>query len=99
MVSVSGLKEEELYEFKIAFVPTDGSKYKFINLKWQAVSESEIRQQKEKLQKTHRDGMKTGKYWMEKPISFKNVKISHYDSSKNDNVSILGKVRMMYSLQ
>ena len=89
MVEVTGLGDSLLYDILLKITSADSSKYKYLNRKWQAIGDSEIRQKEEKQLYRHPSSPNTGLFWNKKPISFKMVKISHYDTSNNGNVSFI----------
>ncbi len=88
MVTITGLDPDVFYDLLFVIASTDQYRYKYANMKWQTVGESEVHQNEEKQKFKHPNGPNTGEYWMQKPISFRGVKISNYDTSKNGNVSI-----------
>ena len=70
-------------------VPLDDSRYKYIQCRWVPVSPTEIAHDKERLAMKHRDSPNTGSHWMQKPVCFKSLKITHHSGSKGGHVSVL----------
>ena len=56
-------------------------------MQWTAVGESEVMQNEERQIFRHPNSPNSGQFWMKKPISFKQVKITHNPASANGNVS------------
>lgn len=88
MVHVHGLKLEEDYTLTLRVAPADGQRYKFVNMKWIRVGESEVNQNEVKQLYIHPSSPNNGAFWMKKPVSFKGVKITHFSESKHGNVSV-----------
>ncbi len=88
MVGVRGLDDHTEYTVFLRISPADPYRYKFLNMKWVAVEESEVMQNEDKQIFCHPNSPSTGQIWMKKPISFKDIKVSHSTSSKHGNVGI-----------
>ena len=89
MVHVSGLEPRMDYNISLQVASADGFRYKFVNMKWTKVGESEINQNEDKQVYKHPNSPKEGSFWMKKPVSFKGLKITHCPDSKCGNVSII----------
>jgi len=66
--------------------PADKYRYKFINMQWVPVGESEVLQNEERQIIQHPSSPNSGEFWMKKPISFKTVKVTHNSTSKHGNI-------------
>ena len=77
------------YDVILRVASADPYRYKFINMRWTAIGESEINQNEAKQLFRHPSSPSCGSFWMKKPISFKSIKITHSPVSKNGNVSLL----------
>jgi hypothetical protein len=86
MVGIRGLDHHTEYTIFLRISPADACRYKFLNMQWAAVGESEVMQNEDKQIFCHPNSPNTGQIWMKKPISFKDIKISHSTSSKHGNV-------------
>lgn len=95
MVTLRGLEPTQDYTVTLRVAPADTCRYKFLNMQWSAVGESEINQNEARQLFVHPNSPNTGEFWMKKPISFKSVKITHNPTSRNGNVS---PVRHIYIL-
>ena len=91
MVGIRGLYHHTEYTVSLRISSADPYRYKFLNMQWVAVGESEVMQNEDKQIFCHPNSPNTGQFWMKKPISFKEVKISHSPSSKFGNVSVTNK--------
>ena len=87
MVNIRGLIPEMQYAISINVISADNFRYKFLNGQWVTVGESEILQNHSRQTFLHPISPSSGQLWMTKPISFKNVKITHNPTSKHGNVS------------
>ena len=87
LVSVRGLDENTEYTISLRISSADPYRYKFLNMQWVSVGESEVMQNEDRQIYCHYNSPSTGTFWMKKPISFKSVKITHNPSSKHGNVS------------
>lgn len=87
MVSLKGLEPALDYTLTLRVAPADPFRYKFINMKWSKVGESEINQNEAKQLYTHPSSPNSGAFWIKKPISFRPIKITHNPNSKHGNVS------------
>ena len=73
----------------VRVAPADSLRYKYLNMRWCAVGESDVVQNEEKQILRHASSPNNGMFWMRKPISFKNIKITNNSRSKNGNVSFV----------
>lgn len=87
MVTVRGLNPRAEYTVSLRMRPADKYRYKFINMQWVPVGESEVLQNEERQIIQHPSSPNSGEFWMKKPISFKTVKVTHNSASKHGNVS------------
>lgn len=87
LVGVRGLELYTEYIISLRISSADPYRYKFLNMQWTAVGESEVMQNEDRQIFCHPNSPSTGQFWMKKPISFKQVKITHNPSSKFGNVS------------
>ena len=94
MVSVRGLNPRADYTISLRMRSADKYRYKFLNLEWVRVGESELMQNEDRQIFKHPSSPNSGQFWMKKPISFKTVKISHnstnkHVSTKSDDASVV----------
>ena len=87
MLHLSGLDPSKDYTLTLKIAPADAYRYKFINMKWAVVGESEVNQNEARQTYVHSSSPNSGAFWMKKPISFRAIKITHNATSKNGNVS------------
>ena len=88
MVGIRGLELYTEYTISLRFSSADPYRYKFLNLQWVSVGESEMMQNEEKQIFCHPNSPNNGQFWMKKAISFKQVKITHNAFSESGNVSV-----------
>lgn len=86
VITIKGLKPALTYRLSLRVTPADLCRYKFLNMHWSNVGESEINQNEQKQLYRHPSSPNTGAFWMRKPISFRSIKITHSPTSKNGNV-------------
>lgn len=98
MVSLKGLLQNQDYTLTLRVASADVFRYKFVNMKWTTVGESEINQNEAKQLYTHPSSPNSGAFWMKKPISFRAIKISHSPNSRNGNVSGRNSIGQMLPL-
>ena len=82
-----GLNPRADYNISLRVRPADKFRYKYINMQWAHVTESEVLQNEGRQVFLHPSSPNSGEFWMRKPISFKSVKVTHNSSSVNGNVS------------
>ena len=82
-ISVAGLSPNSLYSMYLDVLPVDDHRYKYIQTDWQQVGKA--RHKTSYRSYVHPDSPNTGAYWMEKPISFKLVKLTNSKSTKCDD--------------
>ena len=87
LVGLRGLEFKTEYTISLRISSADPYRYKFLNMQWTAVGESEVMQNEERQIFRHPNSPNSGQFWMKKPISFKQVKITHNPASANGNVS------------
>uniref|UniRef100_A0A1I7TMI5 T-box domain-containing protein n=1 Tax=Caenorhabditis tropicalis TaxID=1561998 RepID=A0A1I7TMI5_9PELO len=75
---VTGLDPQKLYAIMIQIKPVDEFRYRFTN-EW--IQSAKPDPQAEIKKAYHPDGVRSGKEWMEKPVCFEKVKITHYVST------------------
>ena len=88
MVGIRGLDRHTEYTISLRISSADPYRYKFFNMQWVSTGESEMMQNEDRQIFCHPNSPNTGQFWMKKPISFKQVKITHNPSSKYGNVSL-----------
>ncbi len=93
LISIRGLNPKKEYSLFVRVAPADSMRYKYLNMKWCAVGESDVVQNEEKQILRHSSSPNNGMFWMRKPISFKNIKITNNARSKNGNVRFSVLVR------
>lgn len=75
IISVDGLCPDSYYSICLDILPADDRRYKFMQTDWLPVGKID-----KKITYTtyvHPESPNTGLYWMEKPISFKFVKLTN----------------------
>ena len=87
LVGVRGLDLKTEYSISLRISSADPYRYKFLNMQWVSVGESEVMQNEDRQIYLHPNSPNSGQFWMKKPISFKQVKITHNLSSSKGNVS------------
>ena len=87
LVTLRGLNPSLTYTIILRIASADPYRYKFLNMQWSSVGESEINQNEFKQLYRHPSSPNSGAFWMKKPISFRAIKITHNPNSKNGNVS------------
>ena len=87
LVGVRGLDPKTEYSISLRISPADPYRYKFLNMQWVSVGESEVMQNEDRQIYLHPNSPNSGQFWMKKPISFKQVKITHNPSSSKGNVN------------
>ena len=87
-VRIHGLEPVIEYTVSLRISSADPYRYKFLNTKWVAVEESEVMQNEDKQIFRHPNSPNNGEFWMKKPISFKDVKITHDPSSTHAHVGL-----------
>ena len=88
-MGLHGLDHHTTYDIYLKATPVDEYRYKFLDMQWVALGESEVRQYDKRQIYKHPNSPKSGSFWMKKPISFKPCKITHNPLSKHGNVSLL----------
>ena len=86
LVSIRGLDLHIEYTISLRISSADPYRYRFLNMQWVSVGESEVMQNEDRQIFCHPNSPSTGLCWMKKPISFKQVKITHNPSSSSGNV-------------
>ena len=89
LVGLRGLDLKTDYSISLRISSADPYRYKFLNMQWVGVGESEVMQNEERQIYLHPNSPKSGQFWMKKPISFKQVKITHNSASKGNSVRVL----------
>ncbi len=86
MVSIQGLNPSSGYTVSLKVTSADPNRYKFMNMRWSVVGESEVIQNEARQIYCHPNSPSSGSYWMKKPIAFKTLKITHNPNSQNGHV-------------
>ena len=89
-----GLEPKQEYTLAVRVAPVDNLRYKFLKMKWCAVGESDVIQNEEKQVFYHPNSPNSGQFWMQKPVSFKTIKVTNNTRSKNGNVSRKGLIQV-----
>ncbi len=76
MVTISGLNPADHYDVCFSIVSEDTYKYRFSRNEWKKTGVFKEQQNEEEQVLMHRHSPNTGRFWMSKTISFKNVMIS-----------------------
>ena len=92
LVGLRGLDVTTEYTISLRISSADPYRYKFLNMQWVAVGESEVMQNEDRQVFCHPNSPNVGQFWMKKPISFKQVKITHNPSSAHGNVRCYNRV-------
>ena len=87
MVTLRGLNPTTDYNLTLKMASADQYRYKFLAMQWTKAGDSEVNQNESKQVFLHPDSPSSGSFWMKRPISFRDIKITHYQSSKTANVS------------
>ena len=87
MVNVQGLEPDTLYNVAFRVTSADPYRYRFANKKWEIVGVSEVDQNVDRQISVHPNSPMNGISWMKRPISFKNVKLTHNPKAKTELVS------------
>ena len=87
-MGLRGLDPQTEYSISLRVTSADPYRYKFLNMRWVAVGESEVMQNEDRQIFHHSNSPNSGKFWMKKPISFKQMKITHNPSSSSGNVGV-----------
>ena len=87
-MGIRGLEPVTEYTVFLRISSADPYHYKFLNTQWVAVEESEVMQNEDKQIFRHPNSPNNGQFWMKKPISFKQVKITHDPSSARGHVRL-----------
>ena len=85
-LSLSGLELSQQYSVSLKVSPADTLRYRFIDFSWQSTGEAGAYEDMDKQIYIHPSSPNSGKFWMQNFISFKKVKITNYEDSKNGNV-------------
>ena len=85
-LSLSGLELSQQYSVSLKVSPADTLRYRFIDFSWQPTGEAGAYEDMDKQVYIHPSSPNSGKFWMQNFISFKKVKITNYEDSKNGNV-------------
>ena len=83
IISVAGLSPDSLYSIYLDILPADDYRYKYIETDWVPVGKANKKVNYRSY--NHPKSPNTGVYWMEKPISFKYLKISNNKSTECDD--------------
>ena len=75
-----------MYNVKLKFACADKYRYKYLNRLWTVSGESEVIHDEARMEFLHPMSPSCGDIWMKKPVSFKNIKITHNKNSKDGNV-------------
>lgn len=86
LVSLHGLNPKKKYSISVKVSPVDNYRYKYINMKWCPVGDSDVIQNVERQIFHHPSSPNTGHFWMKRSICFKSIKITHHRKSKYGNV-------------
>jgi len=86
-VNVRGLDPLLKYSIQMRVVPADKFRHKFSGMRWEAVGESDVQQDKNRQIVSHSRSPDLGRSWMKTPLSFRTVKLTHFPSSRYGNVS------------
>ena len=98
LVGIRGLEHITEYIISLRISSADPYRYKFLNMQWVAVGESEVMQNEDRQIFRHPNSPNNGQFWMKKPISFKQVKITHNPSSSCGNVRLQSMVLQLSQL-
>ena len=84
-ITVKDLRPDAVYSIDLEILPADTNRYKFLKTRWTAVGRAEMKQIR--CRYVHPDSPNTGRFWMEKPILFKLLKLTNNRATKhNDQV-------------
>ncbi len=86
MLNIQGLNPNKDYHVSLRFVSADNQRYRYSSMKWIATGESEVVENEAKQILPHPNSPNTGMFWMNRAISFKSVKITHFPKSRDGNV-------------
>ena len=75
IISVDGLSPDSYYSICLDILPVDDRRYKFMQTDWLPVGK--VDKKFTYTRYVHPESPNTGLYWMEKPISFKFVKLTN----------------------
>lgn len=87
IVSLYDLELKREYDVYIRAVPVNTYRYKYLNMEWREVGETDAFPSNDKQIYRHPSSPSTGHHWMKKPISFKGIKVTNNPRSANGNVS------------
>lgn len=71
------------YSVVMDIYPTDNKRYKFLQSEWVPVGRADKKQLYK--QYVHPDSPSRGSFWMDKPVSFKLVKLTNNKNTKHDD--------------
>ena len=91
VMSVKGLHPNGLYSIYLDIVPMDDRRYKFMQTEWVAVGKADKKFVYKEF--PHTDSPNSGSHWMEKPISFKMLKLTNNQSTTNADQIILNSMQ------
>ena len=91
VLKIKGLEPETLYSITMDILPCDNKRYKFLGTEWVPVGRAEKKQVYR--QYTHPDSPSPGSHWMDKPVTFKFVKLTN-----NKNTSFEDQVRHTFNI-
>jgi len=80
-VSILGLKPDAVYSLTLEILPVDNRRYKFVDTEWVPMGRVEKKQHHREYD--HPESPKYGRYWMEKPVTFKLVKLTNNKSTEH----------------
>lgn len=80
-VTISGLKPDAVYSLTLEILPVDNRRYKFVDTEWVPMGRVEKKQHHREYD--HPESPKSGRYWMEKPVTFKLVKLTNNKSTEH----------------
>lgn len=91
--TVAKLQPENSYSIKLNILPVDSRRYKFLQTEWVPIGRADKKSvYKEYI---HPDSPNPGSFWMEKPITFKLVKLTNNKSTTySDQVLLWQFVRV-----
>ena len=82
-ISVDGLSPDSLYSIYLEIIPVDDRRYKYVQRDWLPVGKVDKKITYRNY--IHPESPNTGAYWMEKPITFRFLKLTNNKSTENDN--------------
>ena len=79
LLTIKGLNPSAVYSVYLDIIPVDDRRYKFMQTEWMPVGKADKKFVYKEY--NHPDSPNSGTHWMEKPVSFKMLKLTNNQST------------------